>query len=418
MDSFKRIAKHSAGYLASFLRWVIISAVTGAAGGVIGALFHLSVDKATELRGENPWLLYLLPAAGLLIVFIYKLFGLEDGIGTNDILTAVRKKEKGVPPLLAPAIFVSTAITHLCGGSAGREGAALQLGGSIASVIGKVFKVNEKEFPLVLMCGMAAVFSALFLTPLTATFFAMEVISVGVIYYSALVPSLCAALIGYKISLMFGAAPLAFSVTVPQVHLGSCAEVALLAAACAILSILFCVVMHTTGQFAGKYVKNPYIRIVLGGILIIGLTFLSGCRDYNGAGMNIVSDAVAGHAKPEAFLLKMLFTAITIGVGFKGGEIVPTFFIGSVFGCVIGPLIGLDAGFSAAIGLTALFCGVVNCPAASIFLALELFGAKGILLFAIACAVSYLLSGYYGLYSGQKIVYSKLKAEYIDIYAK
>ena len=156
----------------------------------------------------------------------------------------------------------------------------------------------------------------------------------------------------------------------------------------------------------------------MGGILIIGLTFLSGCRDYNGAGMNIVSDAVAGHAKPEAFLLKMLFTAITIEVGFKGGEIVPTFFIGSVFGCVIGPLIGLDAGFSAAIGLTALFCGVVNCPVASIFLALELFGAKGILLFAIACAVSYLLSGYYGLYSGQKIVYSKLKAEYIDIYAK
>lgn len=418
MESLIKILKYAVNYMLTFVKWVIISALTGAVGGIIGALFHLSVDKATELRGGNPWLIYLLPAAGVVIVLIYKLLGLEEGIGTNDILTAVRKKEKGVPPLLAPAIFASTALTHLCGGSAGREGAALQLGGSIASVAGKIFKVEEKEFPLVLMCGMAAVFSALFLTPLTAAFFAMEVISVGIIYYSALVPCLCASLTAYKISLMFGAMPLEYSISVPQIGIENCFTVGVLAAVCAVLSIIFCIVMHGTGQFFGRYIKNSYLRIAVGGILIIALTLVCGTYDYNGAGMNIVAEAIKGHALPEAFILKILFTAITIGAGFKGGEIVPTFFIGSVFGCIMGPLLGLDAGFSAAVGLVALFCGVVNCPAASIFLSIELFGADGILFFAVACAVSYLLSGYHGLYSGQKIVYSKLKAEYIDIYAK
>lgn len=418
MEGIKKTVKYAAVYLFYCLKWLLAAIVTGAAGGVIGALFHLSVDKATEFRAVHSWLIYLLPVAGLLIVVIYKAFKLEEGIGTNDILTAVRKKEKGVPPLLAPAIFVSTALTHLCGGSAGREGAALQLGGSIASVVGKLFKVGEKEFPLVLMCGMSAVFSALFLTPLTAAFFAMEVISVGVIYYSALVPSLCSALIGYKISLLFGAAPLNYSVIAPHMNFENCLTVGLLAAVCAVLSIFFCIVMHGTGQLMGKYIKNSYLRIAVGGIAIICLTLLCGSYDYNGAGMQIVTEAMSGHAKPEAFILKIIFTAVTIGAGFKGGEIVPTFFIGAVFGCVAGPVFGLDAGFSAAIGLTSLFCGVVNCPAASIFLALELFGSDGILFFAIACAVSYLLSGYHGLYSGQKIVYSKLKAEYIDIYAK
>ena len=418
MENISKVTKNSAKYLLSFVKWLLISTVTGAVGGAVGAMFHLSVDKATEFRTENPWLVYLLPAAGIIIVFVYKLLRLDEGIGTNDILTAVRKKEKGVPPLLAPAIFISTAITHLCGGSAGREGAALQLGGSIAAAVGKIFKVGEKEFPLVLMCGMAAVFSALFLTPLTAAFFAMEVISVGIIYYSALVPCLCASLIGYKISLLFGAVPLDYGIIIPEVHLFGCISVGALAAACAVLSIIFCIVMHGTGHLMAKYIKNPYIRIVSGGLLIIALTLVCGTYDYNGAGMNVVAAAMQGSAKPEAFLLKLIFTAITIGSGFKGGEIVPTFFIGSVFGCVLGPLFGLDAGFSAAIGLIALFCGVVNCPAASIFLSVELFGVNGLLYFAIACAVSYLLSGYYGLYSGQKIVYSKLKAEYIDIYAK
>lgn len=418
MENLGKLAKHAYDYLITFVKWLLISAVTGTVGGVVGAVFHLSVDKATEFRTENSYIIYFLPIVGVLIVLIYKLLKLDDGIGTNDILIAVRKKEKGVPFLLAPAIFASTVLTHLCGGSSGREGAALQLGGSIASAVGKIFKVGEKDFPLVLMCGMAAVFSALFLTPLTAAFFAMEVISVGIIYYSALVPTLCAALVGYKISIIFGAVPLDYCINVPIVNFSNSVSVGVLAAACALLSIVFCVAMHGGGMLFGKFVKNSYLRAAIGGMLVLAMTFACGTYDYNGAGMGVVDAAIAGQAVPEAFLLKMIFTAITIGSGFKGGEIVPAFFIGSSFGCVVGSLLGLDAGFSAAIGLVALFCGVVNCPAASIFLSVELFGSEGILFFAAACAVSYFLSGYSGLYSGQKIVYSKLKAEYINIHAK
>ena len=419
MERFDKILKSVSGYLSSFVKWVLISFLTGVCGGVVGAFFHKAVEASTAIRDRNEWLIFLLPAAGLLIVLLYRVLGLAEEIGTSDILKAVRKKGKGIPVLLAPAIFISTVITHLFGGSAGREGAALQLGGSIASLVAKVFKTGEKDFPLVLMCGMAAVFSALFTTPLTAVFFAMEVISVGIIYYSALVPCLCAALVGYKISLMMGAVPLAYNISsMPEIGLASCARVALLAALCAALSIVFCVAMHGSGQFFSRYIKNSYLRIFAGGAAVVILTLLCGTYDYNGAGMQVIDLAMHGRARPEAFVLKIIFTALTLGAGFRGGEIVPAFFIGSVFGCTAAPLLGLDASFGAAVGLVALFCGVVNCPAASIFLSIELFGAEGIIFFAIAAAVSYLLSGYYGLYSGQKIVYSKLHAEYIDIYAK
>ncbi|HPU22279.1 MAG TPA: chloride channel protein, partial [Thermoclostridium caenicola] len=151
---------------------------------------------------------------------------------------------------------------------------------------------------------------------------------------------------------------------------------------------------------------------------MIALTYLLGTYDYNGAGMDLIARAVNGEAKPEAFLLKILFTAITIGAGYKGGEIVPTFFIGATFGCAAGGLLGLDAGFGAAVGIAALFCGVVNCPVTSVFLSIELFGAEGVVLFMIACAVTNLLSGNYGLYKTQKIIYSKLKAEFINVFAK
>lgn len=172
-------------------------------------------------------------------------------------------------------------------------------------------------------------------------------------------------------------------------------------------------------KFLKKFFKNQYLRIIAGGAAIILLTLLVGTRDYNGIGISVIDGAILdGAARPEAFLLKIVFTAVTIGAGFKGGEIVPTLFIGSTFGCVAGSLLGLDSGFAAAVGLVALFCGVVNCPIASFILSIELFGAQGMVLFAVACAVSYMLSGYYGLYSSQKIMYSKLKAEFININTK
>lgn len=320
---------------------------------------------------------------------------------------------------LVPVIFASTALTHLCGGSAGREGAALQIGGGLGFACGRLFRLDEKELRMATLCGMSALFSALFGTPLTASVFALEVVSVGQIYYSGLVPCLASALTAYGVTGLCGIAPTRFAVPVVGLTADMLWRVALLAVLCALVSILFCVTMHQSERLLGKKVPNPFLRAALGGAALIALTLLGGTRDYNGAGVDVITRALErGEAAPEAFALKLLFTALTLSCGFRGGEVVPAFFIGSTFGCAAGPLLGLDPGFAAAVGLVGVFCGAVNCPLASIILSVELFGSGEILYFAVACCVSYMLSGYTGLYSSQKIMYSKLRPEFIDINAK
>jgi len=415
--NLKNNCKSAGKYLLTFLKWFALAAVTGAVGGAVGALFHLSVEYVTGVRKAHSWIVFLLPVGGLVIAGLYKLSGKKD-IGTNEILDAVRSPQ-GVPVLLAPLIFVSTVITHLFGGSAGREGAALQLGGSIAGLIGKIARLDEKDMHIMTMCGMSAVFSALFGTPLTATIFALEVISVGVFYYSALVPCIVASLAALAISNAFGIAPTHFTFALTAVPKLLLLRVAALAAVCSLMSILFCVTMHGTERlFAGR-IQNPWLRIAAGGAIVVVLTLLVDTGDYNGAGMDVITRAIeGGQAAPDAFFWKLLFTAVTIGSGFKGGEVVPTFFIGATLGCVLGGLLGIPAGFAAALGLVCVFCGAVNCPIASIVLSIELFGAGQLVYFALACGIAYMLSGYFGLYSSQKILYSKLRTEFINIHAK
>ncbi|MGN1194452.1 MAG: chloride channel protein [Acutalibacteraceae bacterium] len=413
MERFKKDSKRLTVYVLSFLKWLFFAAVTGCIGGFVGVAFHISVEKVTELRIAHGWIIYLLPVGGVVIAGLYKLCRLESQ-GTDRVIDSIRDNT-GVPFLLAPLIFVSTVITHLLGGSAGREGAALQLGGSIGSQVGRLFKLNEKDMHLIILCGMSSVFSALFGTPITAAVFALEVISVGVVYYAGLVPCLVSGLVAYWISLWCKVEPVRFVLkATPEYTPSNFLRVSLLASLCALLSILFCLAMHFSHKGAAKLFKNTFIRAAVGGAVIVLLTLIFG-TDYNGAGMNIIERAVDGEAYPLAFLLKLIFTAVTIGFGFKGGEIVPTFFVGATFGCVVGSLLGLDPGFAAAVGLVTLFCGVVNCPIASVFLSIELFSADRLLYFALACALGYVLSGYFGLYSSQKIMYSKTKAEYINI---
>lgn len=406
-------------YIETFIKWVAIASMTGILGGLIGTAFSYCIKYANQINYNNWWVVLTMPIGGIIIVALYKLSKIKDNLDTNLVLNSIRTKGY-VPWVMSPLIFISTVITHLVGGSAGREGAALQLGGSLGSVVGKVLRLDEKDMHLAIMCGMSGVFSALFGTPITAAFFALEVISVGVTYYSALVPCFVSAIVSYFLAINLGIEPMRFNIdkALPEMNIASLAQVIGLSAVCAVVSIAFCVAMRQSAKYAPKLIKNDYMRVVLGALIIVGLTFLIGCRDYNGAGSQIITDALGGIAKPEAFVMKIIFTAITISCGFKGGEIVPTLFIGSTFGCVFGPVLGLDPSFSAAIGLVCLFCGVVNCPLASILLSIEIFGASGLIFFAIGAAVAYMLSGYYGLYSSQKILYSKLKAEYININAK
>ena len=414
MDRLKERMAHIGLYVAALLKWMAVGALVGGVGGFVGAAFHLGVSYATAVRQAHPWILYLLPVGGVVIAGLYKLCKLE-GKGTNAVIESVHFG-KSVPTLLVPLIFVATVITHLLGGSAGREGAALQIGGGIGYRTGKALHLGEKDLPLATLCGMSAVFAALFGTPLTATVFALEVISVGVLYYAGLIPCLMAASVAYLIASLFGVSPTRFAVTLPALDVWTVFLVVLLAIGCALVSILFVRGMHWVEHMAVRFLKNSYLRAAAGGFAIIGLTLLLG-RDYNGAGMDVIARAVEqGEAAPWAWFLKILFTALTIGCGFKGGEVVPSFFVGATFGCVAGQALGLPGGFGAAIGLVAVFCGAVNCPIASVLLSLELFGGTdGVLYFAFACAISYLLSGYCGLYSSQTILYSKLRAEFINV---
>ena len=404
-------------YAGVFVKWIIIASITGVLGGFIGVAFNKSISYVTDLHQQYPALLFLMPVLGLLIVLMYDKAKLSGDGGTNLILHSIRHL-KGVPIIIAPMIFISTVLTHLVGGSAGREGAALQLGGSIGAQVGRIFRLSQKDMNVAVMCGMGALFSALFGTPLTAAFFAMEVIAVGVLYYSAFVPCVVSSLVAYAISCLFKGFTLPYNPPkVPHLSLISMLQTGGLAILCAFISILFCLIMKYTKEGLTKLFKNPYIRMLCGGVIFIALAMIFG-DEYTGLGAKTIVIAVnEGHANYYDFILKMIFTAVTMAIGFKGGEIVPTLFIGSTFGCAIGAHLGLDPTFGAAVGIVAVFCGVVNCPIASILLSIELFGGEGTAFYVVAVCISYMLSGYYSIYSSQRFAYSKLRAEYVNMKA-
>jgi H+/Cl- antiporter ClcA len=310
--------------------------------------------------------------------------------------------------MVAPSIFCATAITHLFGGSAGREGAALQLGGSAASVLAKWLHLRESNRKILISAGMSAVFAGLFGTPLTATLFCMEFASVGKFYSPALLPCFLSSFIASSLSHALGVHAETYMLTEAfSLTLANSWQYLILAVLVSLLGILMCTVFHKAEHLAKHHLPNPWIRIVLGGSAVTVMTLIVGDHRFNGAGMDMALAAVAGEADWYSFLVKMLFTAVTLAAGFKGGEIVPTFCVGATFGCVVGGLLGLDAGMAAAVGLVGLFCCATNSPLASIVLSIEMFGSANLYLFALVCVVCFVLSGNSGLYASQIIEFSK-----------
>ena len=397
----------------NFIKWFFLAVITGGIIGVISSAFGHALSMATSIRKEMPWLLFALPLAGLLIIFLYKKFGKDDG-GTNQVFSTVRARDE-VPATAAPLIFVSTVLTHLTGGSAGREGAAIQLGGSIANQLGRWFKMDEEDTHVIVMCGMSAAFAALFGTPMAAAIFSLEVISVGVMYYTALMPCLIASLVAAGVAGELGIhAEHFFEGFVPQMSIVTGLQIGIVVLVCTIVSILFCMVLKLVGKAYGK-IPNKYSRIVVAAGIVIVVNLLLHTTDYMGAGTELIVKAVQfGEARPWDFFWKLVLTALTMKAGFKGGEIVPSFCIGATLGCAMGQLIGFEPRLCAACGMIAFFCAVTNCPITSMLIAFELFGFEGVSYYLVAVAVSYATSGYYSLYKDQTIVYSKYKAKYVN----
>lgn len=398
----------------NFLKWITLAVLTGLVVGGASSIFAGCIKWVTEYRNNNIWVFMLLPIVGVAIVFMYQIIDPHDG-GTNQVLSTIRSRGD-VPLKAAPLIFVSTLLTHLTGGSAGREGASIQFGGSIGNWLGKLVKLDEFDHHVMIMCGMSAAFAAVFGTPMAAAVFAMEVVSVGVMYYAALLPCVVASIIAAEFATGMGIDPETFSVTrIPALTVETGFKMAIISVGCAMVSIMFCIALKFVAKIYGKYLKNLYVRVFVAGCVVIAITMILNTKDYMGAGNELIARAIeTGQARPLDFLWKMILTAVTMRAGYRGGEIVPAFSVGATFGCVAGQLLGFQPELAAAAGMVALFCGVTNCPITSMLISFELFGFSGVAYYLIAISISYSLSGYYSLYKDQTIVYSKYKAKYIN----
>lgn len=393
----------------SLLRWfyVVLSAVAvGLLCGAVGGAFAKSISFVTALRAEHEWLVFLLPLGGLISVALYKLTKTE-GLGTDRVIESVVGVSK-IPVLLVPVIFAATVITHLFGGSAGKEGAALQIGSGVSELVSKLIKADATVHSILTVCGMAALFSAVFGTPVGACIFALEVAVVGKINAFAVFPAMVSSVTAYFVSTKMGVAPESFHIDcVPDLGVAALLKTVALAAVVSLVAGAFCYTLHGGEKLAAKAFKNPFLRIFAGGCAVAVLTLIFG-TDYNGGGMFVIQRIFEeGTVRPEAFLLKFIFTVVTVSVGFKGGEIVPSFFIGATLGAALSAVFGLPVSFCAAIGMAAFFGAATNCQIASAVIAVELFGANGFVFFAAAAFASRVFFRKTGLYDKQNTdVYS------------
>ena len=385
-----------------YLFLLLGAVITSILCGGVGALFAHTLKFANNIFLSFNWLVYLLPLGGILTVLLFKLFKLE-GKNIHTVFSDV-KNDGETPFLLSVAIFIGTAITQFFGGSAGKEGAALQIGSGIASPIAHKLKLRQNNHKILLLCGMTAMFSAVFTAPLTALAFGLEIIYISRKFYlKAVLPLAVSSLSAYGVALLLGVHPERFVLhALPEFSAVSFLKIAGLILACAAVCILFCLALHLTSDLFKKLFKNTYLRVIIGGVLVIGLTVLVGNNDYNGGGMHVIERVIeTGSAFYFAFLFKIIFTAITNASGFKGGEIVPALFVGATLGAALGGMLGLPQSFAAAVGMVALFCGATKCTVAAFMLGLEFFGMGGIGYFALAAVLSRAVTANIGLYTGK-----------------
>ncbi|MEO5714735.1 MAG: voltage-gated chloride channel family protein [Luteolibacter sp.] len=408
------------------IKWLAILIPMAAVVGTASAFFLWVLDEVTRLRFANPWLLYLLPLGGLMVGLLYHHFGKSANGGNNLLIDEIHQPAAGVPRRLAPLILLGTLATHLFGGSAGREGTAVQMGGGIAGSFARVFKLDEAGVRVLLMAGVAAGFGSIFGTPIAGTVFALEVLVIGRMQYDALVPCFIASVVADWACHSWGIGHTQYHVAVTSGTFHAepwlMGKVILAAVAFGLASLLFSESSHWLGAAFKRIIPRPELRPVVGGLMVIGLFFLAGTPDYLGLSVlgnrpdAITLPAMFGSMQipASAWLWKLVFTVVTLSAGFKGGEVTPLFFIGAALGNALAHALGAPVDLFAAIGFVAIFGGATNTPLASTILGMELFGAGNGLYIATACIVAYRFSGHTGIYSAQRLAIPKFRAFHSD----
>lgn len=414
-----RIARH-------LIRWSLLVLPVSVAVGAMVALFLWLLESATQVRQANIWLVGLLPLAGVGIYLLYRTWGKDTEAGNNLIMDEIHQPGGGIPFRMAPLVLVTTVITHLFGGSAGREGTAVQMGGSVADYFAKKFGLKHEDKRILLMAGMAAGFGAVFGTPVTGAIFALEVLAIGRIKYDALMPCLIASLVADITCTSFPIHhtdyTIAYSAKEAVSHLAFISfDVILLlkvliAGACfGLASYGFAELSHRLKATSQQLIARKWLIPVIGAVLVLGISGLLGTTDYLGLGVSspnvdgvsIVSAFSAGGADSFSWFWKLLLTAITLSMGFKGGEVTPLFFIGATLGNTLAVLSGAPVDLFAGLGFIAVFAGATNTPLACTMMGIELFGAENTLYYGVACFTAYYFSGHTGIYHSQRVAVSK-----------
>lgn len=408
-------------HLLAALKWLGVLVPMAMVIGSASAFFLWSLDALTRVRFANPWLMWLLPLGGFAVGWIYHHYGKNASGGNNLLIDEIHHPGAGVPRRMAPLVLLGTLVTHLFGGSAGREGTAVQMGGGIAAAFARALELDAASVRLVLMAGVAAGFGSVFGTPIAGAVFALEVLVIGRMQYDALIPCFIASLVADWTCGAWGVGHTHYHVAVAaasRIDLWLFGKVLLAAIAFGLAGGLFAFCSHQLADLFKRFIPKPEMRPVAGGLLVIGLFFLSGTTDYLGLGvLGDRPDAItlpamftSAEIPAGAWIWKLAFTVITLSAGFKGGEVTPLFFIGAALGNALAIALGAPVDLFAALGFVAIFSGATNTPLASTLLGMELFGAGNGLYLATACIVAYRFSGNTGIYAAQRLAVPKFRA--------
>lgn len=382
---------------------MLIGGTVGVLSGSASAFFLFALNWATNYRENHSWLYYFLPLGGFIVGALYYYFGRTVEKGNNQIIDEIIQPQTRIPWIMAPLVLVGTLITHFVGGSAGREGTAVQMGGAIADQLNRIIPLKARDRRILLICGVSAGFASVFGTPLAGTIFALEVYIIGRMRYEALVPSLFAAVIGDIVCRNWGAPHLHFTIS----SLTKISVPNFLWAVCAGLVFALGGWLFNKSIPFFKLIFNkiafPPLRPVAGGIILLILLFIISDYRFMGLGLPTISESFTRQQPLHFFLVKILFTTITLSAGFKGGEVTPLFFIGATLGSAISLFIPLPTDLLAAMGFVAVFAAAANTPIACVLMGIELFGGEHATFIAIACLIAYLFSGHSGIYSSQLI---------------